>query len=72
MQVARENHHRHQRGGQPAEAQHELSAVPALPRQKRLDENTGDGHPEHDQHRGQQVVLDDGCGHVHRVGPSAI
>jgi hypothetical protein len=71
VQVLRDHNHRDQRGGQSAEAKHELGGVAALARQKRLDEDTDDGHPEHDQHRRQQVVFDDGCGQVHRVGPSA-
>ena len=73
VQVPSEHDDRHERGDQPAEAEHQLGGVALLTRQERLDEDTDDGHAEHDQHGGEQAVLDAGCGHRFIVvGPSAI
>ena len=58
VQVPREHDDRHERGDQPAEAEHQLGGVALLPRQERLDEDTDDRHPKHDQHGGEQAVFD--------------
>ena len=53
MKVSSECDDRHERGDQPAEAEHQLGGVALLTGQERLDEDTDDGHPEHDQHGGE-------------------
>ena len=76
MQVPSQRDDRHERGDQPAEAEHQLGGVALLTGQERLDEDTDDGHAQDDQHGGEQAVFDAGGGHPkglsHRDGPSAI
>ena len=76
MQVPGECDDRHERGDQPAEAEHQLGGVALLTGQERLDEDTDDGHTKDDQHGGEQAVFDAGGRHPkgfsHRDGPSAI
>jgi hypothetical protein len=60
LEVPGQSDDRHQRGEQPADAEHQLRGITPLARQECLDEHTGDGHPENDQHGGEQAVFDAG------------
>ncbi len=73
VQVPGERDDRHERGDQPAEAEHQLGGVALLRaagtprrarRRRRRRSTISIGR--------QQAVLDAGCGQVHRAGPSAI
>ena len=60
VHVPGESDDRHERGDQPAEAEHQLGGVALLTGQECLDEDTDDRHAKHDQHGGEQAVLDAG------------